>query len=273
MRIFIIMATVLVVAGSSQADVYEVPLFLRAERGDDATQKSVLRLQGAYPKEMARQRIQIVGYDDTGAVHGPVWLTMENFGDLTLTSSDLEQGNAAKGLPFGLGMGEGDWRLILTADDAHLDVRAYAHDITSGRLVPLHSLEAAHDVAPGRPWPVHIVSLLTREQNSLVRIFNRKDHPVRVELQARTAGAYAWCDLPPYATLVKTAAEVADLIDDEFSWDFLGSEWSVIVRVLAEPADPSDGLYCENGSASESSAPGAVTDIGVLTLMEAWTVP
>ena len=276
------------VAGTSHAGVYEIPLFLRA---DDPTQESLLRIQGAYPKWLGFQRLQIVGYDDTGAVHGPIWLTIENFGDVTLTSTDLEHGNAAKGLPSGLGTGTGDWRLVLTADDDYLDVRSYARAVTeSGQMVPMHQLETAHDILPLAPWmtegipqPTHVVSLLMPADltgsTTLVRIFNRKSHPVRIRLRTDTIPWHATCDLPPYTTLVETAEALRDLMAEE-SW--LSAEeiqenqrdgWRMTVAVLAEPADPSPSLSCQAaGDDADTDLAvaegGTVTDIGVMTLVE-----
>ena len=284
----LVLVAALGIAGTSHAAVYEVPLFLRA---DDPTQESILRLQSAYPKWLGFQRIQIIGYDDTGTVHGPVWLTVQNFGDITLTSSDLEQGNAEKGLPRGLGTGTGDWRLVLTTADDYLDVRSYAHDLTeSGPLAPMHQLETAHDILPGAPWltegihqPTHVVSLLMPAdptgKTTLVRIFNRKDHPVRIRLRADTIPWHARCDLPPYATLVKTAEEIRDLMSER-SW--LSAEeiqenqrdgWRMTVAVLAEPADPSTGLSCQAAGDDADmdladAEAGTVTNIGVMTLIE-----
>ena len=100
----LVLVAALGITGTSHAAVYEVPLFLRA---DDPTQESVLRLQAVPLKLLPAQRVQIVGYDDTGTLYGPVWLTIPNISDRTLTSRDLEQGNAEQGLPVGLGSGEG----------------------------------------------------------------------------------------------------------------------------------------------------------------------
>ncbi len=76
---------------------------------------------------MARQKMQIVGYDDTGTMYGPLKLNAPDF-ELALNSSDIENGNPEKGLPMGLGNGEGNWRLLLTTDDNQLDVGAYVRN-------------------------------------------------------------------------------------------------------------------------------------------------
>ena len=138
-------------------------------------------------------------------------------------------------------------------------------------MASIHQLATPYDIVPGRPWPVHFVSMLNPARNtaqtSFVRIFNRKNHYVRVEMSVPGWGAYAWCDIPPYSALVKTSAELTDLLDDAFInyESFLNSKWSLIVYVLAEPSEPRQGLHCENGSIAvgaglspEESPPGNV---------------
>ena len=222
---------------------------------------------------MSNERLQIVGYDDEGSMYGPIYLEAD--GDRAgLSSQDIEYGNRSKGLDSGLGDGSGSWRLVITADDEHLDVRAYVRSLSSGGPIsPLHQLVTSYDVGLGRTLPVHVVPMINPASNtwqkSIVRIFNRKDHYVRVELNARRYGAYGWCDLPPYSALAMTAAELVDLIGNGFRAydDFLQDKWGLIVRVLAEPEYPSEGLECENGAAPERK-PGAVDAIGVMSLVQ-----
>ena len=107
-----VLASALLLAGffpsRSRAEVYEIPLFLRA---DDISLQSFVRIQGAYSKNLSNQRIQILGYDDAGEVYGPSWLEVANFAPVTFNSDDLEHGNVSKRLSPGLGDGSGDWRL------------------------------------------------------------------------------------------------------------------------------------------------------------------
>ena len=262
---------VLVHPYSASANVYEIPLFLSVDNNGNG--QGLLRIQGAYPKFTPQQRIQIEGYDDTGALHGPVWLKVDNFEAVSLTSTDLEQGNADKGLPEGIGDGSGNWRLIITADDDFLDVRAYARNLWGfGTTAPLYELATSQDILPGHPIPVHFVSMIHPRSNpfqtSLVRIFNRKNHFVRVEFSTPAWGAYGWCDIAPQAALQLDSHELADLIDDEFlsSDNFLVDAWALTVRVLSEPANPVANGHCENGYISDGAEPGAVDDIGVLSL-------
>ena len=75
-----------------------------------------------------------------GESFGPVTLRMAGRRTVTLTSDDLESGNAAKGLRTGLGAGEGDWRLVLESE-LNLDVFAYARS-QDGVISTAHNVAA-----------------------------------------------------------------------------------------------------------------------------------
>ena len=267
-----VLSIVLLLASSGAgANVYEVPMLPGADNEDN--NQGILRIQGAYPIDTTRQRIQIVAYDDTGALYGPVWLRLDNYQAVTLTSTDLEQGNAEKGLSEGIGDGSGHWRLVVTADDDFLDVRAYVRNLWGfGTIAPLYDLATTQNIYPGHPFPVHFVPMIQPRNNpfqtSLVRIYNRKNHFVRVVLNTPIFGAYGWCDIAPQAAVELDSTQLADLIDDAFASqdEFLADAWALTVRVLAEPGSPVAHGHCENGNVSEGAAPGEVDDIGVLSL-------
>ena len=84
--------------------------------------------------------VSVTAIDDTGERFGPVTLEIGAGGAVHLTSRDLEQGNAAKGLPEGVGDGEGSWRLEL---DSALDVVALGYIRTSDGF-----LTSMHDIVP-----------------------------------------------------------------------------------------------------------------------------
>ena len=102
----------------AQAEEGSILLFLAA---GDALHEGRLRITN----RSAAGEIRISGVDDTGQSFGPVTLRADGRRTVTLTSADLETGNMAKGLPTGLGAGEGDWRLVLESE-LSLDVFAYA---------------------------------------------------------------------------------------------------------------------------------------------------
>ncbi|MYH13836.1 MAG: leucine-rich repeat protein [Gammaproteobacteria bacterium] len=84
--------------------------------------------------------VRITAIDDAGARRGPVSLRLRANGAAHFNSGDLEEGNEAKGLPEGVGMGEGDWRLEFDTD---LDIEALAYVRTADGFVT-----AMHGAAP-----------------------------------------------------------------------------------------------------------------------------
>ncbi len=64
----------------------------------------------------------VTATDDAGRHYEPLTLRMEAHAATHFNSADLEEGNAAKGLPEGTGPGEGAWRLTFGSDA--LDVEA-----------------------------------------------------------------------------------------------------------------------------------------------------
>lgn len=102
----------------AQAEEGAILLFLAA---GDALNEGRLRIAN----RSAAGEIRIHGVDDAGQSFGPATLRVGARRTVTLTSGDLETGNAAKGLRTGLGAGEGDWRLVLESE-LNLDVFAYA---------------------------------------------------------------------------------------------------------------------------------------------------
>jgi hypothetical protein len=88
---------------------WSVPMFNPAS---NPSQASSLRLVNVESEPVG---IQITGRDDAGVVGGTVTLGLDALESITLTSVDLEQGNAAKGLLGSLGDGAGKWRLTVSS--------------------------------------------------------------------------------------------------------------------------------------------------------------
>ena len=82
----------------------------------------------------------IEAVDDTGVRLGPVTLYIDASETVHFNSTDLEDGNAEKGLPDGVGPGEGDWRLIL---ESELDFEVLSYIRTEDGF-----LTAMHDTVP-----------------------------------------------------------------------------------------------------------------------------
>ncbi len=107
-------------ANLSGARVEEGSILLFLAAGD-ALREGRLRITN----RSAAGEIRIRALDDAGRSFGPVTMYMQGTRTVTLSSADLEAGNAAKGLPRGLGRGDGDWRLVLESE-LNLDVFAFA---------------------------------------------------------------------------------------------------------------------------------------------------
>ena len=112
-----------------------LPLVLPA--ADGASREGFMRI---ISRSGQAGTVSVTAIDDTGERFGPVVLELGAGGAVHLTSRDLEQGNAAKGLPEGVGDGEGSWRLEL---DSALDVVALGYIRTSDGF-----LTSMHDVVP-----------------------------------------------------------------------------------------------------------------------------
>ena len=111
--------------------------------------------------------VQVTAIDGEGGRFGPVTLALGAHRAVNITSSDWEFGNAAKGLPDGVGDGEGDWRLELATD---LTIEALAYIRT-----PDGFLTSVHDVAPvsgGSHWVPFFNPGSNTSKVSYLRIIN-----------------------------------------------------------------------------------------------------
>ena len=135
------------------ADSRSIPLFISAS---DPMRQSFARIIN---RSLRSGTAAIHAIDEAGQRFGPITLSLAAGQAVHFNSDDLERGNAGKGLPDGLGAGEGDWQLRLATD---LDIEALAYVRTNdGFLTAMH--EAATSKIPaGR---------LTRYE-PLVPIFN-----------------------------------------------------------------------------------------------------
>ena len=132
--------------------------------------------------------VQIHGIDDTGTLHGPLTLVLDGQEAVHLGSGDLESGNASKGLPEGLGDGDGYWRLRLTTE---LNIEALAYARTRDGFVTSMT-EVAKKVPVGDGEFVHYVPSFNPGRNtsqaSWLRLTNtgRRDVEMAIEGRDRT---------------------------------------------------------------------------------------
>ena len=129
--------------------------------------------------------VEIHGLDDTGALHGPVTLALDRQESVHLDSDDLETGNATKGLPMGLGDGEGYWRLRL-ATELVIEALAYVRS-EDGFTVPMHEVARTTRSAEGET--LHFVPFFNPGRNvrqvSRLRLSNSGGRDVEVAIEGR----------------------------------------------------------------------------------------
>lgn len=151
----------------------------------------------------AHGEVEIRAIDDAGRDFGTVTLALDARQTTHISSSDLEDGNAAKGLTGRIGApGQGDWRLELSSD-VRMEALAYIR-------TPDGLLTAMHDVAPPVEQGTNTYRVVTiypgsnHLQESSLRLVNpgnaaamvsiggvddrgRSAGPVRLEVAARAA--------------------------------------------------------------------------------------
>ena len=131
---------------------------------DFAGQESLVRIVN---RSATSGTVRITAIDDTGRRFGPVTLTLGALRDANITSGDLERGNAAKGLPVGVGNGSGSWRLEL-ATALTIEPLAYIR-------TPDGFLTSMHDEAPvsgGDHWVPFFNPASNTTKVSRLRIIN-----------------------------------------------------------------------------------------------------
>ena len=170
-----------------------------------------LRNRAPHPVEVG-----ITAYDETGELFGPVSLTIPARRTLGLTSSDLEQGNDAKGLNAGLGNGQGSWSLLLKF---------------TGWLLPGPSRLEAHAYvrAPGG----HLASVLATEPVTRVSVpgprLYHQEFWTSLFNPASNQGKRSRLRIVPWYSL--SNAQRLEIV----GWDSAGNPAESTVRVLPVP--------------------------------------
>ena len=154
--------------------VWRMPLFPAAD-GASGRQGFVRVINRSGPGE-----VQVVAVDDGGARVGPVTLTLNARQTVHFNSGDLQRGNAAKGLPDGVGSPtRGDWRLELTSD---LDIAVTSYIRTEdGFLTSMHDLAPPGVAAQAARVPIFNPGS-NRRQVSLLRVVNDGDAAATVRV-------------------------------------------------------------------------------------------
>ncbi len=174
-------AVLLWMSAAAQAEMYTIPWFVNAGVGGGP--QGVLRILNDTEEAGSAE---IVAIADTGARIGPVTLTLDALTAVELSATELESGNADKGLENGLGSLDRDVRLLIDSDVAIVP-SAYVRS-GDGTLAALHDtvLEARdagtdtylYDVAIFHP-------AANAEQQSLLRLINPGEEAALIMIGTR----------------------------------------------------------------------------------------
>ena len=152
--------------------------------------------------------VSIEAFDDEGASHGPVTLSIGAGETVHFNSNDLEDGNAGKRLTGGTGPGQGDWRLEF---ESELDIEVLSYIRTTDGF-----LTAMHDMVPvvdGRREAAIFNPGSNADQESLLRLVNPADADATVTIAAvddkgMSPGERATATIPAGASRTYAAAEL-----------------------------------------------------------------
>ena len=159
--------------------------------------------------------VEIHAFDDSGAEFGPISLSMDEHETVHFNSTDLEMGNADKGLSAGVGSGDGAWRLSLESD-LEVEVLAYIRTTSDGFLTSMHDTVPTAD-------DHHRVVFFNPASNpdlpSWLRLVNAGHHTATVEItgtddNAESPGSPVTLSLAGGASRTLTSSELENGADD-----------------------------------------------------------
>ena len=154
---------------------HTIPLVMSA---DNMTQQGFLRVIN---RSNHAGEVRIDAFDDGGDRFDPVYLSLAPKQTRHFNSTDLENGNASKGLSGGTGKGSGDWRLHLTTD-LNIKPRAYVRT-TDGFLTSIHEVAGEEDEASMRHYRVPTFNPgKNTDQQSRLRLINVGDGAASIEI-------------------------------------------------------------------------------------------
>lgn len=184
------------------AEQLVVPYFPSAI--DPSGRRGVVRLANR-TKGTAVATIHAV--DDNGSAAEPLNLSIAANSSVHFDSTDLEQGNAAKGIDIGIGAGQGAWTLRISST-SQLDALAYVETL-DGVLSLIHASTAPHnDIATAatpttlnRAGSWGLLRLVNLTPKTATAVISQRNSPtpasdtVTVELPAHQARTYATHEL------------------------------------------------------------------------------
>ena len=123
--------------------------------------------------------VRIYGIDDTGERKGPIELSIDALATAHFNSDDVEDGAETKGLPEGLGDGEGNWRLLLYGGDLDIEPLVYVRT-EDGFLTSMH--DVVQEAAIGHRVPIFNPAINVN-QKSWLRLINPGETKANVTIQ------------------------------------------------------------------------------------------
>ena len=128
--------------------------------------------------------VTIHAIDDSGRQAAPLSLALDARQAVHFNSRDLEEGNVSKGLPRGIGRGEGDWRLELNTG---LDVETLAYVRTGdGFVTPIHEVAVEEEEGSMRYRVPFFNPAINSAQRSRLRLINPgSDGDVRISIRGQ----------------------------------------------------------------------------------------
>ena len=152
--------------------------------------------------------VTVEAVDDAGRRADSVTLAVPAGATVHFNSKDLEAGNAAKGLPDGVGAGQGDWRLVLDSD---LDFEVLSYIRTADGF-----LAAMHDTVPYRDSLYHVATFnpgVNIDQESRLRLINPTAKVAGVVITGvddagASPGTAVALEVPAGASVTLTASEL-----------------------------------------------------------------
>ena len=195
--------TVLKSASTWADDVHAVPLMASAS---DPVLQGFVRVVN---RSGEAGEVTIEAVDDVGMRYGPISLALAAHQTTHFNSEDLEYGNTDKGLPHGLGLGEGQWRLELRSS-LDFDVLSYMRHRGDGYLTSLHDLTPEVD---GAHYAAFFNPASNDRQQSLLRLTNPSNEAAQVEIsglddRGGSPGTSVALTLAPHSSRMLTATDL-----------------------------------------------------------------
>ena len=187
--------------GMSRGGLHRVPLFPSAS--DGAGRRGVVRVVN---RSAASAEVGIEAFDATDRAYEELRLALEAESSAEFDATDLEQGNAEKGLTGSTGPGEGDWWLELRSE-SDIEVLSYV-ETASGPLSALRGT-AGVETDTGMRYE----ALLWGESGE-VRLLNAGGELAEVRLSgtddAGSSGGAVELTLAPWSARTLTATALAE---------------------------------------------------------------